>query len=484
MTSVAQSGRECGMKILLIMADANMHKYRLGSFVRSAREAPLTLTTLAALTGDDPDIEYRLVDESVDAVPLDYPADLVGISVLTGTAKRCYALADHFRSKGIPVVLGGTHVAMMPEEARTYADSIVIGMADATWPALIADVRDGKLAREYRETPTMDGYTPSIPTPRWDLQRHSGYMMPYVVQATRGCMHVCDFCAVPVVWKKFQRRPIADVIRDIKAIPSRRFVINDVSPTDDVEYAKELFRAMIPLKKKWGGLATSKVTDDPELFDLLVKSGCQFLLIGLESVSQDALNSIHKRFNKTDNYSELMRRLHQAGIVVQGTFIFGFDHDGPDVFAQTVERVEELRVDIPRYSFYTPFPGTRLFQRLQAESRILSYDWSLYDTMHVVMRPAKMTPVELYEGFRWAYRETFGMRSIWRRTREAGTRFPIAFFGNLAYKLFVHRLYMSRAFEMPLAHEQVAPSALPRVVPTSTITAGACQTLFAAPVVE
>jgi len=436
--------------VLLIMPDAAMHKLHLRGRVRSFREVPLSIATLAALTPDQPDVHYTLVDESVDKVPLDFPADLVGLSVLTGTARRAYGLADHFRRRGIPVVLGGVHPTAMPEEARGYADSVVVGMAERLWPQVVADARAGRLQPEYREQEVDSPWAEGIPTPRWELHRKSGYMMPYTVMFTRGCTHVCDFCMVPVVWRRFQRRPIADIIRDIKAVPARRFAVSDVSPFEDVEWAKELLRAMIPLKKKWGGLATIRVTDDPELMDLIVKSGCSFLLIGFESVQQPALAGIGKGFNRADEYREAMRILHQHHIVVQGTFVFGFDHYDRDVFKLTFDRIQELKVDIPRYSIYTPYPGTRLFQRLEAEGRILSYDWGDYDTMHVVFRPANMSPVELYEGFRWAYNETFKTGNIFRRTMGSGLNFPIAFVGNLTYKLFVKRINRLKGFEMPV----------------------------------
>ncbi len=438
------------MKILLLMADAHMHKLRIGSHVRSLREAPITLTTLAALTADQPDVEYLLVDESVDAVPLDAQVDLVAISVMTGTARRAYALADHFRLRGIPVVLGGVHVTLMPDEAARFGDTIVTGMADTVWPEVVRDFRNGVMKPRYDAGVQQDDFYRGIPTPRWDLQRRSGYMMPYTVPFTRGCVHTCDFCTVPGVWNRFQRRPVADIVRDVAAIPSRRFVCNDVSPFDDIEYAKELLTALIPLKKIWGGLATTKITADPELFDLLVRSGCRYLLIGFESVSQRTLNKMAKGFNKEDDYEELMRTLHKAGISVQGCFVFGFDEDGPDVFQQTVDRVQELKIDIPRYSIYTPYPGSRLFERLQAEGRLLSTDWGDYDTMHVVFRPKQMSPVQLYEGFRWAYRETFRLRRILTRTFKWGMGFPITFVGNLTYRIFVRRLFFEPGFEMPL----------------------------------
>ncbi|MCU0691206.1 MAG: B12-binding domain-containing radical SAM protein [Polyangiaceae bacterium] len=454
------------MKVLLMMADAQMHKFYLGSHVRSAREAPISTSTLAALTQDRPDIEYTLIDESVDKVPLDFPADLVGISVLTGTARRAYALADHFRSRGIPVVLGGAHVTLLPDEARQFADSIVIGMAEKTWPQLLADFEAGLLLPEYREPPSDSPWAEGIPTPRWDLTRLSGYMVPHVVHATRGCVHSCDFCSVRGIWKRFQRRPVADVVADIRAIPAKRFVLNDVSPFDDIEYAKELVAAIIPLRKKWGGLATTRITDDPELFDLLQKSGCNYLLIGFESANQSALNRIAKGFNKSTDYKTLMCKMREARIIVQGCFVFGFDHDTTDVFGATVQEVQDLKIDIPRYSLYTPYPGTPLFKRLEAEGRVLSYDWSDYDTMKVVFRPNQMSPAELFEGFRWAYQQTFTLRNILERTIGAGKNFPIAFMGNLTYRLFVKRLQRSRGFEMPLpvrtvpASRQLAP---PRV---------------------
>ncbi len=444
------------MKILLIMADAHMHKLRFGSYVRSMREAPLSISTLAAMTPDLPEVEYRLIDESVDPVPLDAEADLVGISVLTGTARRAYALADHFRRRGIPVVLGGAHVTLLPDEARQFADSIVVGMAEKTWPLLVRDALAGRLQPEYLEPPSRDPYCPGIPTPRWDLMRRSGYNMPLTIHATRGCVHSCDFCSVPPIWRRFQRRPIAEVIRDIRALPGRRFALNDVSPFDDLDYAKELLRAMIPLRKTWGGLATTTITRDAELMDLLRRSGCRFLLLGFESVSQQSLNRIAKGFNKEDDYAEVMRVMHGHGIIVQGCFVFGFDEDDRDVFADTVERVNALRVDIPRYSFYTPYPGTRLFERLEGEGRILSYDWADYDTMHVVFRPLKMSAAELYEGFRWAYRETFRLRSILHRTLAGGLNFPISFVGNLTYRIFVRRLYANKGFEMPVPDARAA----------------------------
>lgn len=447
------------MRILMIMPDAHMHTLRIGPHVRSLREAPLTLTTLAALAPDDAQI--TLIDESVDRIPPDADADLVAISAITGCATRAYALADHFRARGIPVVLGGVHVSILPGEARAHADAVVIGMAEHSWPRLLDDFRRGRLAPVYADAYPDNGWLPGVPPPRRDLQRQSGYMAPNTIQATRGCKRVCDFCSVPVMWPIYLRRPIHEVLRDIQAVRGRVIVFNDVSLVDDVEYAKELFTAMIPLRKRWGGLATTDVVKDPELLNLMQRSGCTYLLLGFESVNQTTLTQIHKGFNRSDDYQEVMARLHDRGISVQGCFVFGFDHDDPSVFARTVEQVNALRIDIPRYSLYTPYPGTALFTRLLDEGRILSFNWDDYDTMHVVIQPGQMTPQALYDGFKWAYRETFKTGSVLRRVAGLGLRpnAVVNYIGNLCYRIFVRRLYHEARYAVPYSLQH--PGSLP-----------------------
>lgn len=446
------------MKLLLIMPDAHMHTLRIGPHVRSMREMPLTICTLAALTPDYPDLDIKLVDCSVDRLPLDYTPDLVAISVITGCANSAYALAEHYRGRKIPVVLGGVHVTILPGEAIRHADAIVIGRAEKAWPRLVEDFRAGRMQRVYEEH-VVDDLLLDVPSPRRDLHRRSGYMVPDSIQATRGCKKICDFCTVPAVWPKYLRRPVGDVIRDIKATRGQYLAFNDVSIAEDPEYAKELFRAMIPLRKKWGGLATVDIVNDPELLDLMKASGCGYLLFGFESDSQTTLRNIRKGFNKPVNYDEVIRTMHAMDISVQGCFVFGFDHDDREVFRRTVERVNELKIDIPRYSLYTPYPGTELFRRLQGEGRILSYNWDDYDTMHVVIEPALMSPAELYDGFKWAYRETFRLSNVVRRMRGLSINSAINFIGNLTYLMFVRRLYHERRFAMPysLQHPGAAP---------------------------
>ncbi|MFC1884767.1 B12-binding domain-containing radical SAM protein [Thermodesulfobacteriota bacterium] len=400
------------MRVLLILPDGHIHKVKLGSFVRSMREAPLTLTTLAALAPSDVQADFTLVDENVESVPMDYDGDLVGISVLTGTSLRAYELAGHFRGRGMPVVLGGVHVTIRPEEAALHADIIVIGPAEQTWPSLIRDFNHGRLKKRYDNTEPRARAIAGMPIPRRDLQKSRRYNIPQTIMATRGCRHACDFCSVPLAFPGYTKRPVDEVVSEIQRLGDRLMVFNDVSLFDDLEYSKELIQAMIPLKKRWGGLGTVSVADDAELLELLERSGCIYLLIGFESVEQTALNEIQKGFNKQSEFPRQMKALHEHGISVQGCFMFGFDHDSPTVFEETVDRVNELKVDIPRYSILTPYPGTPLFRRLAEEGRILSLCWNDYDTMHVVFEPKHMTVEELYNGFKWAHRKTFNFLHI------------------------------------------------------------------------
>lgn len=446
------------MKLLLATADGRIHRLKWGPVNRSFREAPLTLTTLAALVPPELHADIRVVDGSLDPIPLDEHFDLVGISLITGTSLTAYQIADHFRRRGIPVVLGGVHVSLCPDEAAQHADALVIGFAEQAWPQLLRDFAAGRMQKSYRaQTADLQG----LPIARRDLQRKHGYMMPNTVFATRGCRNNCDFCTVPAVPFGWQVRPVAEVVREVAALPARRFAFNDVSITEDRDYAVQLFTALAPLKKKWGGLCTTRIIQDPELLDLMVKSGCVYLLLGFESLADSSLRGMAKGFNHTENYAAVVQALHARGIIIQGCFIFGLDDDQPSVFAETVAAVNRLHIDIPRYAIYTPYPGTPAFKRLAAEKRLLHQNWHYYDTQHVVFQPKNMTPESLDAGFVTAYAETFSLRSILQRTLKS-PQFTIACVGNLAYRLYVRRLRReSPRLYAPTAGDENSRNALP-----------------------
>jgi radical SAM superfamily enzyme YgiQ (UPF0313 family) len=425
-------------RILLALPDGRIHKLRLfGDHYISFREAPLTLTTLAALVPPEINATLTVVDESVQKIPVDQSFDLVALSCLTGTSTRAYELAAHFKSRGATVVLGGVHVSLLPDEAMQHADAIVSGYGEEKWPELLRDYVGGKLQKHYHGNEiSLENY--SLPHTQY-LKKHA-YMNPHVVFASRGCKGTCDFCSVPAAGMKWNTRPVGEVIDQIRKIPAGRFAFNDVSLLEDRDYAKELFTALIPLKKSWGGLCTSRIADDEEMLDLMARSGCIFLLIGLESINRATLKTMNKGFNKPDHYRNLVNKLHAKNIVVMGCFIFGSDDDTLSVFNDTVEMIDELRIDVPRYAIYTPFPGTEAFSRLLKEGRLLHRRWEHYDTQHVVFQPRHMTPAQLDEGFRQAYNKTYAVKSIFRRTTALMTRFPFSFMGNLAYRIYLSRL--------------------------------------------
>ncbi len=426
------------MKILIILPDGRIHKLKIGRFINiSFREAPLTATMLAALVPTDLNADIKIVDESVSSIPFNSTFDLVAISCLTGTAPRAYEIADQFKAKGATVVLGGVHVTLMPNEARKHADAIVCGFAETTWPELLRDFQKGELKPEYH---SKNGSIDKLPMPRRDLQKRLGYGIPNTIFATRGCRSKCDFCSVPAANFGWKTRPVAEVIDEIKQIKARRIAFNDVNLTDDTDYAKELLTAMIPLRKTWGGLASTLIANDDELLDLLQQSGCNFLLLGFESINEGALSGMRKGFNKVENYHEIIRKLHNKNIIIQGCFIFGLDSDDKSVFANTVDFVNQTQIDIPRYAIYTPYPQTESFKRLDNQKRILHRKWEYYDTQHVVFQPKQMTPYELDNGFKCAYYQTFKIGSSLRRTIGKGRNFPISFAGNLAYKIYLRRL--------------------------------------------
>ena len=423
------------LRILLVMPDANINRLKFGPLCVSFREAPLTLTTLAALVPAELNAHIRLIDESVDMLPQDESFDLVGISCLTGTAPRAYSIGDRFRRAGAKVVLGGVHVSLRPEEAAAHADAIIIGFAETTWPELLRDLVSGNLKAVYKQATTC---LTGLPMPRRDLQRRFAYTMPQSVFATRGCHRRCAFCSVPAVPFGWHTRPVGDVVDEVRRLPRKRFVFNDVNLVSDRDYAMELFTALVPLRRKWGGLAPVSLAEDPELVDVMCESGCQYLLLGFESIRQSSLGQMHKAFNRSQDYQRVMRLFHDRRVVIQGCFIFGTDEDDSTIFADTVETIRDLQIDIPRFAIYTPYPGTTAFAELKAQDRLLHEDWEKYDTQHVVFQPAKMSVDELRQGFRWAYRQTFSRRGLLYRTC-ASPHPVITLLGNTAYRLYVHK---------------------------------------------
>lgn len=427
------------LRICLLSPKGPLYRHRGGIFKKSLRYSPLTLPTLAALIPTDIEHELTIFDEGIEDIPPDIDADIIGITVITGTANRSYELARHYRSRGITVVMGGPHVTLVPDDAAPHADAIVTGYAEDTWPQLLRDYVAGNLQPRYEQAPDLS--LAGRPPARRDLINSNRYANTHVFEATRGCVHRCDFCVVPFAWgRKPYQKPVQEVVDEIRSTGARRAIFVDLNLIADRDYAKQLFEALIPLNLKWAGLSTSLLARDDELLELCARSGCAALLIGFESITHSGLKSVQKGFNSPELYAEWMEKFHAAGIAINGTFIFGIDDHTTSVFEETAQFVIDAGIDLPRFAILTPFPGTALFERLDREGRITSRNWELYDGQHVVFEPAKMSADELQRGNMAAWEKVYSYRSIARRLRRTPVSKLLFLGANMGYRFYAHRL--------------------------------------------
>ena len=427
------------MKITLISPKGPLYRHRGGIFGKSLRYQPLTLTTLSALVPPELGAEITLIDESIGEIPDTLDADLVGMTVITGTAPRAYALSRRLRAAGVTVVLGGPHVTLNPDEAQREADAIVVGYAEETWPELLRDHAAGRMRPRYDQAADFSLDTPVFP--ERDRFPKGKFLTQAVFEATRACAHACEFCVAPAAWgRKQYQKPVAHVVEDIRRTGTNKALFVDLNLVSDKRYARELFTALVPLNIRWYGLATSLIGRDPELMELMARSGCRGLLIGFETIAEAGLGAVRKGFNKPELYARLIDDLHRLGIAVNGTFVFGGDADTAETFRETTDFVLETGIDLPRFAVLTPFPGTPLFARLEAEGRILTRDWELYDGQHVVFEPKGLSVQELELGHEAAWKRVYSWGAVARRTWRAGRQAPLALTSNLGYRFYAHNL--------------------------------------------
>ena len=462
------------MKIALISPKGPLYRARGGIFKKSLRYQPLTLTTLAALVPPELNVQVTLYDEGVQPIPDTIDADLVGLTVITGTAHRAYELAARLRADGKTVILGGPHVTLLPKEAALHADAICVGYAEDSWPTLLWDFSRGTLKPAYYQSTDFSLARPDMPYARRDLFDSSQFLTQAVFEATRSCVHDCEFCVAPSAWgRKQYQKPVDWVINDIRQFGQKKLIFVDLNLISDKNYACELFTKLIPLNVEWFGLSTVLLAHDPELMELVARSGCKGLLLGLETVTPESLGDAKKRFNGSVDFKQVVGDLHHLGISVQGCFVFGLDHDTPDVFDATVDFALDAGVDLPRFAVLTPFPGTPLHTRLESEGRILTKDWELYDGQHVVFQPRGMSIKELAEGHERAWKKVYRWSSIAKRLWVARNFQPLAITANLGYRFYAHNLHRFYTCDWPI--QSLPPrTRISPVVPASSSNRAVC----------
>jgi radical SAM superfamily enzyme YgiQ (UPF0313 family) len=382
---------------------------------------PLGLATLAAYLTPDDAVEIQ--DEHVETLHLDDVPDLVAIQVYITSARRAYALADHYRARGAYVVLGGLHVTSLPEEAAAHADTIFLGPGEDTWPQFLADFRAGRaLARYVSRLRTLA----ALPPIRRDLIKRSHYLVPNSIVVSRGCPHSCSFCYKDAFFaggRGFYTQRVDAALAEIARLPGRHLYFLDDHLFGDVRFASALFDGMRGMGRLWQAAGTVASVLRPGLLEKAVACGLRSLFVGFETLDPDNLRSQCKPQNLRRDYGEAIRRLHGLGVMVNGSFVFGMDGDDESVFGRTVEWAVGQGIETATFHILTPYPGTVTFQQMEAEGRLLHRDWDLYDTRHVVFRPARLRAEALEAGYGRAYREFYGWGNI---VRGAATKPTLA----------------------------------------------------------
>ena len=387
--------------------------HKLG-WVKRFQLPSLSLKQVAAAT--PPEWEVVLADEVHEEVPFDGRFDLVGITAMTHQALRAYEIADRFRAGGTPVVLGGIHPTVLPDEAALHANAVVIGEAEPVWQQVLADCAAGKLAPLYRVPVPQDDRL-VIPWSRRDILAGKSYLTTQTLQASRGCPYDCPFCITTNYFgNRFRYRDAADVLAELRTFEGRLMVFLDDNILGDPARAKPILQGMAGMNLKWGGQGNLRFAEDPEMVKLVAESGCIGIFVGIESVT--GAHAAHPKTGSRNSQKDLIKRVRDAGIVLEASMIFGFDDHGEGVFEQTARFVEECSPSLPTFHVLTPYPGTSLFQQFDREGRLLHKDWSRYDHAQVVFRPKLMTPERLYHGWQEARWEAYRLPAIARRVME------------------------------------------------------------------
>jgi radical SAM superfamily enzyme YgiQ (UPF0313 family) len=426
------------------------------SYIRTWQMEPLAPATLAGLIPRDSGVEVKFYDDRTETLPFDEPADLVAMSVETYTAKRSYQIASEYRRRGVPVVMGGFHPTLVPDEVSEYAEAIVIGEAERLWPRVLADFRAGRLQRVYQSAER-----PSLSNLRPDRSIFEGkrYLKVGLIEAGRGCHLACEFCAVQAYFSNTQtRRPIHEIIEEIGRIKAPLIFFVDDNITSNMDQAKAFFRALIPLKIRWVSQSSINAAHDEEFLSLIVESGCQGLLIGFETLNPKNLTKMRKAFNTMNGgYEQALANLRRHGIRLYATFILGYDEDNGDTLRETLAFAKRHKFYIVAFNHLTPFPGTPLYKRLEKEGRLLFDRWWLDDRYRygmVPFAPLGMTADQVKARCVEARQSFYSFWSIFKRGLDFKVNTKDFFMGRHFFSInLLFRYEVLRRKDFPLGDE-------------------------------
>ena len=417
------------MKIKLISPKMTLRP--MDSEFKRLMSPSLSLLIVAGLT--PPEHEVTIADENLQPLNLDDHPDLVGINVNVDTSTGAYRIAKHYRSRGIPVVLGGIHVSANPEEGLRHADAVCIGAAEGVWERMILDAQEHRLHGPYHQELDMT----QTPLPRWDLIDTQRYLYSNVICTSRGCPWQCDFCYNSCEYMQgHHTRPVQNVIREIHNLGTKQVLFIDDNLIGNIAWTHSLLAAMKPLGLTWHAAVSANLIQHLDLLDEMAASGCQSLFIGFESINAASLEGVNKQQNNVEVYESLIKEIHDRGMMVSASLVFGLDQDRPDVFEHTLDWLVRNKIETMTAHILTPYPGTRLFERLQQQNRITDYDWTHYNTSRVVFQPKHMTPEELRTGYLKLYRDFYSIKNIIKRLPSRPQQRKAYLLLNLGYRKF------------------------------------------------
>ena len=420
-----------GIKIKLISPKMSLRP--MDSEFKRRMSPSLSLVTVASLT--PPPHTVYIEDENIRSLDFTDQPDLVGVNVNVDTAYRAFEIAKIYREKGIKVIFGGIYAASNPDTVLEHGDSVCIGEAEEVWETIIRDCMTGNLQRVYRSIVTD---LSKVPLPQWDLISKQNYLYHNIIVTSRGCPFKCEFCynSCDYITAPYRTRPIKEVVAEIERMNTKQVMFIDDNLIGNIKYVEELTSAIKPLGLLWHGAVSANILHHPQLIRNMRQSGCRSLFIGFESINPDSIRSVGKKQNKVEEYEILIKMLHDNDIMVNASLAFGFDHDTPGVFSETLEWLICNKIESMTAHILTPYPGTKLYKRLESENRIIDRDLTKYNTSNVVFLPKNMSPQQLKAGYLQIYKDFYSLKNIIRRKPDNKKLTAPYFMFNLGYRKY------------------------------------------------